>query len=188
MDPERRRVRATEDQEEVARMFERYNLVAAPVVDDGDKLVGVLTFDDIVDVIEEEAEEDIKALGGVGRDGRAVGLGLDHRARAAFPGCSPISSPRSLASWVIRQFEGSIEKMVALAVLMPIVASMGGNAGTQTMTVAVRALATRDLSDANAARVVRREVLVGVINGVGFAVIMGVGRRGLVRHRRSWAW
>ena len=90
-----------------------------------------------------------------------------------------------VAASVIKLFEHSIEKMVSLAVLMPIVASMGGNAGTQTMTVAVRALATRDLSDANAARVVRRELLVGLLNGVAFAVIHGRDRHGLVQCRRS---
>jgi magnesium transporter len=172
MDPDRRRVRATEDQEEVARTFERYNLVAAPVVDDGERLVGVLTFDDIVDVIEEEAEEDIKALGGVIRH-EELSDSVWTIARGRFPWLLANLATALLASWVIRQFEGSIEKMVALAVLMPIVASMGGNAGTQTMTVAVRALATRDLSDFNSWRVVRRELLVGVINGLCFAVIMG---------------
>ncbi len=173
MDPERRKVSATEDQEEVARMFERYNLVAAPVVDGGDRLVGVLTFDDIVDVIEEEAEEDIRALGGVARD-EELSDSVWTTAKGRFPWLLANLATALLASWVIRQFTGSIEKMVALAVLMPIVASMGGNAGTQTMTVAVRALATRDLGDANSWRVVRREVLVGVINGLGFAVIMGL--------------
>jgi magnesium transporter len=172
MDPDRRRVRATEDQEEVARSFERYNLVAAPVVDDGERLVGVLTFDDIVDVIEEEAEEDIKALGGVSRR-EELSDSVWTIARGRFPWLLANLATALLASWVIRQFEGSIEKMVALAVLMPIVASMGGNAGTQTMTVAVRALATRDLSDVNSWRVVRRELSVGVINGLCFAVIMG---------------
>jgi magnesium transporter len=173
MDEDRRRVRATEDKEEVARMFERYNLVAAPVVDDGDRLVGVLTFDDIVDVIEEEAEEDIRALGGVTRD-EELSDSVWTIAKGRFPWLLANLGTALLAAWVIRQFEGSIEKMVALAVLMPIVASMGGNAGTQTMTVAVRALATRDLSDTNAWRVVRREFMVGVINGMCFAVILGV--------------
>lgn len=172
MDPDRRRVRATEDQEEVARQFERYNLVAAPVVDESERLVGVLTFDDIVDVIEEEAEEDIKALGGVTRD-EELSDSVWTIARGRIPWLLANLLTALLASWVIRQFEGSIEKMVALAVLMPIVASMGGNAGTQTMTVAVRALATRDLSEINAWRVVRRELAVGVLNGLCFAVIMG---------------
>jgi magnesium transporter len=172
MDPERRRVRATEDQEEVARMFERYNLVAAPVVDDDDKLVGVLTFDDIVDVIEEEAEEDIRALGGITRD-EGLSDSVWTIARSRFPWLLANLFLALISVWVISQFEGSIEKMVALAVLMPIVASMGGNAATQSMTVAVRAIATRDLGDVNAARVVRRELLVGMLNGLGFAVIMG---------------
>jgi magnesium transporter len=172
MDPDRRRVLATDDQEEVARMFERYNLVAAPVVDEDDRLVGVLTFDDVVDVIEEEAEEDIKALGGVHRNEELSDSVLTI-ARSRFPWLLANLALALISAWVISQFDSSIEKMVALAVLMPIVASMGGNAATQTITVAVRALATRDLSDANAWRVVRREFLVGLINGVGFALIMG---------------
>lgn len=172
MDADRRRVPAMEDQEDVARQFERYNLVAAPVVDGGGRLVGVLTFDDIVDVIEEEAEEDIKALGGVTRD-EELSDSVWTIVKARFPWLFANLLTALVSAWVIAQFSGSIEKMVALAVLMPIVASMGGNAGTQTMTVAVRALATRDLGDANAWRVVRREALVGALNGVGFAVIMG---------------
>ena len=173
MDEERRRVRATTDTEEVARMFERYNLVAAPVVDGDDRLVGVLTFDDIVDVIEEEAEEDIKALGGVNKT-EELSDPVWRIAKGRFTWLFANLLTALLASWVIKQFEGSIEKMVSLAVLMPIVASMGGNAGTQTMTVAVRALATRELGDANTLRVVRRELLVGVLNGAAFAFIMGM--------------
>jgi magnesium transporter len=172
MDEDRRRVRATEDQEEVARLFERYNLVAAPVVDDNGRLVGVLTFDDIVDVIEQEAEEDIKALGGVKADEELSDSVWDI-VRSRFPWLLANLCAALLAAFVISQFEGSIQKMVALAVLMPIVASMGGNAGTQTMTVAVRALATQDLSDANSWRVVRRELLVGFVNGLGFALVLG---------------
>jgi magnesium transporter len=172
MDENRRRVRATDDQEEVARQFERYNLVAAPVVDEDDRLVGVLTFDDIVDVIEQEAEEDIKALGGVGADEELSDTVWDI-VKSRFPWLLANLCCALVAASVIGQFSSSIEKMVALAVLMPIVASMGGNAGTQTMTVAVRALATRELSPSNAWRVVRREMLVGVVNGIGFAVIMG---------------
>jgi magnesium transporter len=172
MDEERRRVLATEDTEEVARMFERYNLVAAPVVDETEHLVGVLTFDDIVDVIEEEAEEDIKALGGVNK-AEELSDSVWTIAKGRFPWLFANLLTALLSAWVISNFEGSISKMVALAVLMPIVASMGGNAGTQTMTVAVRALATRDLSDSNAWRVVRREFMVGVLNGLSFAVIMG---------------
>ena len=165
-------MRATDDQEEVARQFERYDLVAAPVVDEGDRLVGVMTVDDIVDVIEEEAEEDIKALGGVAKH-EELSDSVWTIAKGRFPWLLANLVTALLASSVIAMFESSIQKMVALAVLMPIVASMGGNAGTQTMTVAVRALATRDLSDANSLRFARREFLVGLINGLGFAVIMG---------------
>jgi magnesium transporter len=168
-----RTVRATEDQEEAARMFERYDLVSAPVVDDADRLVGVITFDDIVDVIEEEAEEDIKALGGVGRE-EELSDSVWTITRGRFTWLFANLLTALLASWVISNFEGSIAKMVALAVLMPIVASMGGNAGTQTMTITVRALATRELSSANTWRIIRREVLVGALNGLAFAVIMGV--------------
>jgi magnesium transporter len=167
-----RTVRAIDDQEEVARLFERYDLVSAPVVADDNRLVGVLTFDDIVDVIEEEAEEDIKALGGVGRE-EELSDSVWTIARGRFPWLFANLLTALLSSWVISNFEGSIAKMVALAVLMPIVASMGGNAGTQTMTVTVRALATRELSSANTWRIIRREVLVGVLNGLAFAVIMG---------------
>ena len=151
MNDERRRVRATDDQEEVARMFERYNLVAAPVVDDDERLVGVLTVDDIVDVIEEEAEEDIKALGGV-RGEEELSDSVWTIARGRFNWLLVNLATAFLASSVLGLFEGELEKMVALAVLAPIVASQGGNAATQTMTVAVRALATRELSDANAWR------------------------------------
>jgi magnesium transporter len=172
MDPDHLRVRATDDRWEVARMFERYNFVAAPVVDEGERLVGVLTLDDIVDVIEEGVDEEIKALGGV-TSHEELSDSVWTIARGRFPWLLANLVTALLASWVIHQFEGSIGKMVALAVLMPIVASMGGNAGTQTMTVAVRALATRDLGDANALRVVRRELMVGVINGLCFALIMG---------------
>ncbi len=172
MEPDRRRVHAVDDQEEVARQFERYNLVSAPVLDADDRLVGVITVDDIVDVIEEEAEEDIKALGGVKAD-EELSDSVAEIVRSRFPWLVANLGCALIAAWVIGQFTGSIEKMVALAVLMPIVASMGGNAATQTMTVAVRALATRELSAANAWRVARRELMVGAVNGLGFALIMG---------------
>jgi magnesium transporter len=172
VDEERHRVSATEDQAQVARLFEQYDLIAAPVVDENDRLVGVITIDDIVDVIEQEVDEDIKALGGVGRE-EELSDSVWTITKGRFPWLLANLLTALLASWVIGQFEGALQKMVALAVLMPIVASMGGNAGTQTMTVAVRALATRELGRGNAWRVIRREVLVGVLNGFGFAVIMG---------------
>lgn len=173
MDEERRRVLATDDQEEVARLFGKYNLVAAPVVDGDDRLVGVITVDDVVDVIEEEAEEDMRALGGVSQD-EELSDSVWTIVRGRFPWLFVNMLTALLSAFVISRFTGSLEKMVALAVLMPVVASMGGNAGTQTMTVAVRALATRELNRGNAVRVLRRELLVGAMNGIGFALIVGM--------------
>ncbi len=173
MEEERRRVYADEDKEEVARLFQRYDLVAAPVVDADDRLVGVITFDDVADVIEEEAEEDIKALGGVTHD-EELSDTVWTIARGRFNWLLVNLGTAFIASLVLGLFVEELQKMVALAVLAPIVASQGGNASTQTMTVAVRALATRDLSDANAWRVINRELMVGVINGVAFAVITGI--------------
>jgi magnesium transporter len=165
-------VRATDDQEDVARVFQHYNLVSAAVTDDSGRLVGVIMIDDIVDVIEEEADEDLKALGGVNAE-EELSDDVLYTVRSRFPWLLANMVAALVASSVIRLFEDSIERMIALAVLMPIVASMGGNAGTQTMTVTVRALATRDLGRANAWRIIRREVCVGILNGLGFALIMG---------------
>jgi magnesium transporter len=173
IDEDRRRVSVLDDQEEVARMFGKYNLVAAPVVDTTDRLVGVITIDDVVDVIEEEADEDLKALGGVTSD-EELSDSVWTIARGRFNWLLVNLATAFLASSVLGLFEGQLEKMVALAVLAPIVASQGGNAATQTMTVAVRALATRDLGSNNAFRVVMREGLVGLVNGLAFAVITGV--------------
>ncbi|MFL6796955.1 MAG: magnesium transporter [Xanthobacteraceae bacterium] len=173
IEEEVRPVGVADDQEDVARLFERYDLVSAPVVDNDGRLVGVITFDDIVDVIEEEAEEDIRALGGVGRE-EELSDSVWTITKGRFPWLFANLLTALLASWVISQFETALGKMVALAVLMPIVASMGGNAGTQTMTVAVRALATRELSAGNAWRIIQRELMVGILNGLGFAIIMGL--------------
>ncbi|UVO39857.1 magnesium transporter [Bradyrhizobium arachidis] len=172
-DEDRRRVSVLEDQEEVARMFGKYNLVAAPVLDTQDRLVGVITVDDVVDVIEEEADEDLKALGGVTSDEELSDTFLTI-ARGRFNWLLINLATAFLASSVLGLFEGQLEQMVALAVLAPIVASQGGNAATQTMTVAVRALATRELGASNAWRVIVRETLVGLVNGIGFAVITGI--------------
>jgi magnesium transporter len=158
------------DQEAVARQFERYNLTSAPVVDGGGRLVGVITADDIVEVVQEEASEDILRMGGVA--GERVSDSVWRTASHRFTWLFANLITAILASFVISLFEATIEQMVALAVLMPIVASMGGNAGTQTMTVAVRALATQDIGPANALRVVWRESAVGLLNGLLFAVIM----------------
>ena len=165
-------VAATDKQEEVARLFRHYNLVSAAVVDKGNRLVGVMTIDDVVDVIDEEADADIKALGGVKPD-EELSDTVFNTVRSRFPWLFANMVTALVASTVIRMFEESIERMVALAILMPIVASMGGNAGTQTMTVAVRALATRELGRGNARRIIRRELMVGALNGLAFALIMG---------------
>lgn len=171
MNDERQRVLATDDQEDVARMFERYNLVSAAVVDEAERLVGVITVDDVVDVIQAEAEEDIRALAGVGDEEISDSVFYTLRTRWVWLLVNMLTA--FLASSVISMFSGSISKMVALAVLMPIVASMGGNAATQTMTVTVRALATRDLDAHNVWRIFGRELSVGLLNGGSFAVIVG---------------
>jgi magnesium transporter len=173
IEEDRRRVSVLDDQEEVARLFGKYNLVAAPVVDAQDRLVGIVTIDDVVDVIEEEADEEIKALGGVTSD-EELSDNFWTIAKGRFNWLLVNLATAFLASSVLGLFEGQLEKMVALAVLAPIVASQGGNAATQTMTVAVRALATRELGSANAFRVTMREILVGLVNGLGFAVITGI--------------
>jgi magnesium transporter len=173
IDEDRRRVSVMDDQEEVARLFGKYNLVSVPVVDTANRLVGVITVDDVVDVIEEEADEDLKALGGVTSD-EELSDSVWTIAKGRFNWLLVNLATAFLASSVLGLFEGELEKMVALAVLAPIVASQGGNAATQTMTVAVRALATRQLGANNAFRVVMREGLVGLVNGLAFAVITGV--------------
>ncbi|MBN8534711.1 MAG: magnesium transporter [Rhizobiales bacterium] len=167
------RVSVTDDQHDVADLFKRYNLVAIPVTDAEERLVGVLTFDDIVDVIDEEADAEIRALGGVRADEELADSTLD-TARRRFSWLFVNLITAILASAVIGLFQGALQKMVALAVLMPIVASQGGNAATQTMTVAVRALATRALGGSGARKFVAREIRVGVLNGLAFALVMGV--------------
>lgn len=169
-----RQVRGAEDREEVAHLFQRYNLVSAAVTDDSGRLVGVLTIDDIVDVIHEEAEEDLKALGGVMGDEELSDKVLE-TARSRFPWLFVNLGTAFLAASVIGVFEATISQMVALAILMPIVASMGGNAATQAMTVTVRALATRELGRRNIGRIINREVLVGLVNGVLLALFLGAG-------------
>ncbi|MCC7321523.1 MAG: magnesium transporter [Rubellimicrobium sp.] len=162
-----------DDEEEVARAFNRYHLISAPVVDGNDRLVGVITIDDAVRILEEEHEEDMLSLGGVaGESGISARTGEILRGRAPWLGVNLVSAV--LASMVIGLFEGALQQIVALAVLMPIVASMGGAAGTQGLTVAVRALATRDLTVGNARRVIMRELVVGLLNGLVFAVVIGL--------------
>ena len=163
----------TQDEGDVAYAFNQYHLISAPVVDENERLVGVITIDDAMAVLDEEHEEDIMRLAGVGDESSLSDRVIDTTKRR-FPWLAVNLVTAILASLVIAQFEAAIAQIVALAVLMPIVASMGGNAGTQSLTVAVRAIATKDLTGSNVWRVIRREVLVGLVNGVIFAVVMGI--------------
>lgn len=165
-------VPVTMDQEDVAYKFEQYNLISAPVVDDSGRLVGMITVDDVVEIVHAESHEDMLALGGVESDAGITDTVIE-TVRSRFSWLAVNLGTAILASLVISLFGAAIEKVVALAVLMPIVASMGGNAGTQTLTVAVRSLAMRDLTASNAARIVWRETIVGGLNGILFALIMG---------------
>jgi magnesium transporter len=159
------------DQEEAAYIFDKYHLISAPVVEAGGRLVGQITVDDIVGVISEESHEDILALAGVsddaGRDATIVEI-----ARSRLPWLLVNTATAALAASVIQGFQGEIAKLVTLAVLMPIVASLGGNAGTQTLAVAVRALSSRELNAANAWRIISREMSVGLVNGLTLAAVM----------------
>jgi len=168
----RHAIPASMDQEEAAREFEQYDLLSAAVVDENDRLVGVLTIDDVVDVIQEEAEEDLLRMGGVGDEELSDTILTASRSRVPWLLINLLTA--FLAASVIGLFDRTIEHIVALAVLMPIVAGMGGNAGSQTMTVTVRALATRNLDMYNAGRIIRREMGVGFLNGIIFAVLIGI--------------
>ncbi|MDX2221762.1 MAG: magnesium transporter [Rhodospirillaceae bacterium] len=163
------------DREDVAFLFKQRNLVTAPVVDKSGRLIGQITIDDVVDVIEEEAAEDILKMAGVGRsDVSSLYSAIISTANSRFPWLFVNLLTAILASWVVGIYEDSIEQLAALAVLMPIVAGMGGNAGTQTLATVVRALATREIDKTNAWRVVGKETFVGMIHGLLFGVIVGV--------------
>ena len=165
-----RSIGVLEEEGDVAYAFNQYHLISAPVVDADDRLVGVITIDDAMAVLDEEHEEDILLLAGVGDESLADSVVETTKLRFVWLFVNLLTA--ILASVVIGAFAETIETFVALAVLMPIVASMGGNAGTQSMTVAVRSIATRDLTVRNAWRVIRREIAVGALNGLGFGVIM----------------
>jgi magnesium transporter len=172
VDPDIPSVPVTADQVEVAHLFRDQNLVSCPVVDSEGRLIGVIMVDDVVDVIDDEAEAELLNMGGVGVADMHASTLRTVRLRGLWLAVNLLTAV--IASLVIGQFEGAIEKIVALAVLMPIVASMGGNAGTQTVTVAVRALAMGELTAANALRFIVKEVTVGGLNGIIFAALMGI--------------
>ena len=159
-------------QEEVALLFEKYDLTTSGVVDQEGRLIGMITVDDIMEVAREEFEEDVLRLGGVGEE--TVDDSVGQASLKRFTWLLVNLGTAILASLVIGLFDGTLEEMVALAILMPIVASMGGNAGTQTLTITVRALATKELTAYNAFRTFRKEFAVGLLNGVVFAVLAGL--------------
>ena len=165
-------ISANMDQEEVGHTFENYNLVSAGVVNKDNKLVGMITADDVVTVVQEEAEEDVLRLAGVGDEEITDSVMLKTKRRFNWLLLNLFTA--LLATWVISNFGASIEQMVALAFLMPIVASMGGNAGMQTLAVTIRAIATKELSESNFNRVVGKEFLIGILNGIIFAIITAV--------------
>ena len=171
-EPSFRTFHVEDEQGAVAYAFNQYHLISAPVVDNDDRLVGMITIDDAMEVLDEEHEEDILRLAGVGGESE-LSDSIAETTKQRFPWLAVNLLTAILASGVIALFEETIAGLVALAVLMPIVASMGGNAGTQSLTVAVRAIATRDLTGSNVWRVIRREIAVGAINGAIFAVVMG---------------
>lgn len=171
MEPDMKVIPVMTDQEDVAFLFRQRDLVSAPVVDEGGRLIGAVTIDDIVDVIDEEHEEDIMRMGGVREDDLYSAVLDTTRARFSWLFVNLLTA--IAASVVIGMFDATLDQVVALAILMPIVASMGGNAGTQTLTVAVRALAMKELTATNASRLVGKELLVGVANGLVFALLAG---------------
>lgn len=160
------------DKEDAAYMFEKYDLPSAPVVDESGRLVGMITMDDMVEVMHEEHTEDLLALAGVNEAG--LGDTVKDVVLSRAPWLIVNLATAVLASMVISIFDASMEKIIALAVLMPIVASMGGNAATQGLTVAVRALAMREITRANVGRIIMREMAAGLVHGLIFAIIMGL--------------
>ena len=168
-----RTLKVTDDEEDVAYLFNHYHLISAPVVDEQERLVGVITIDDAMAVLDEEHEEDMLRMAGINEATSLTdSVAKTTKGRAIWLGVNLITA--ILASFVIGLYADSIEQLVALAILMPIVASMGGNAGTQTMTVAVRAIATRELTPSNALRVSGREITVGALNGLLFGLLMAI--------------
>ena len=160
------------DQEEVGHTFENYNLTSAGVVDKNNKLVGMITSDDILTIVKEEAEEDVLRLAGVGDE--EITDGIFKKTKRRFNWLLLNLFTAFLATWVISIFGATIEQMVALAFLMPIVASMGGNAGMQTLAVTIRAIATQKLSTTNISKTVSKEFAIGILNGIIFAIISSV--------------
>lgn len=168
---ENHRIPAMMDQEEVANIFRRENLTSAPVIDEHSRLIGVITIDDIIDVIDEEAEEDILRMSGVSESNLYTSMMETSWRRLRWLVITLFNA--LIASFVISKFEATLDEVVALAILMPIVAAMGGNAGMQVVTVTVRALATKEISTYNLGRIVFKEFGIGLINGIAFGLLTG---------------
>ena len=170
---ELRTINVNTDQSDVAHLFRQRDLTSAPVIDATGRLLGAITIDDVVDVIDEEHEEDVMRMAGVGEeDDLSSSVVATACGRSTWLAINSLTA--LMAASVIAVFEGTIDQLVTLAILLPVVASMGGNAGMQTLTVAVRSLATRELSSTNAMRVVNKELWVGLLNGLVFALLIGV--------------
>ena len=167
-------VRYDVDQEEVAKLFEKYGFVLMPVVDEENHMLGIITFDDIMDVIQEETTEDIHRLGQVGREER-IDSSLGDSLKSRLPWLIINLFTAVLAALVVAVFEGTISQVVALATIMPIVTGMGGNAGTQSMTIVVRGLSLQELTKENAAAILLKEIGVGMLSGVVIGVLIAVG-------------
>ena len=182
MDRDVKKIPATMDQSEVAMLFRKYGMVAAPVVDEADRIIGMITVDDVVDVIDEEAEKEILHLSRLTESDFYSPVFETSYSRLRWLLFTMINT--ILAATVISQFEDTIQNMVALAILMPITAAMGGNSGMQVITVTVRALATKELGSTNMWRVINKEMLVGLLNGIFCGFLLG-GLAGLWFHELS---
>jgi magnesium transporter len=166
-------IRADTPAHGVANLFEHRDLISAPVVDEGGKLLGRITIDDVVDVIRDKADHDFMGMAGLNEEEDIFAPVItSSRRRAVWLGINLLTA--LLASWVIGQFDATIEKLVALAVLMPVVASMGGIAGSQTLTLVIRAMALGQVSSSNARRLIRKELTVGLLNGLVWALVLAL--------------
>ncbi|MDH5785842.1 MAG: magnesium transporter [Chromatiales bacterium] len=164
---------ATTPAQEVATLFEHRDLISAPVIDEAGKLLGRITIDDVVDVIRERADHDFMGMAGLTEEEDIFApIVASSRRRAVWLGINLLTA--LLASWVIGLFDATIEQLVALAVLMPIVASMGGIAGSQTLTLVIRAQALGQISSSNARQLLRKEIGVGLLNGIIWAIVLAV--------------
>ena len=173
MSRETEAIRATMPAREVTSIFEQRDLVSAAVVDENDMLLGRITIDDVVDVIRDEADHSLMSMAGLSEeDDMFAPVVRSSRRRAVWLGINLITA--LLASWVIGQFEATIEKLVALAVLMPVVASMGGIAGSQTLTLVIRGIATGQVASSNARRLLNKELAVGMLNGMTWAIVIAL--------------